>query len=280
MIGQRGSASRAVRADPEVLDQQALVEDDLERPPDGLDVGSVHRPVGAGRVDPVAHPLGHRLERVDVPQHRLAAPLVELPDAVGLDALLAGQAEFFLDRYLHRQSVAVPACPARHVEPLHGLEARERVLEHPCLDVVHAGHAVRGRRALIEGPERAGRALVEGALEHVPVPPPGQYLVLDGRQVDDRGQIREMPASKAGRRGTGGRGTGGRGTGGAGAWLLRAVCARHGRRPPADRRASGVSGPQARRFAEGRGTPAAAPRYHPPWPRSRGRQPGSCDPLG
>ena len=124
----------------------------LQRPPDRLDVGGVHRPVGLAHVDPVAHPLGHLLEEVDVPLHRLAAAGVELGDAVRLDVGLAGEAELLLDGELDRQAVAVPAGLAVDLVALHRLEAREDVLERPRLDVVGAGAAVRGGRALEEGP--------------------------------------------------------------------------------------------------------------------------------
>ena len=76
-----------------------------------------------------AHPLGHRLERVDVAQHRLAAARVELRDAVGLDVALAGEAELLLDGDLDRQAVAVPAGLAGDVVALHRPVAREDVLE-------------------------------------------------------------------------------------------------------------------------------------------------------
>src|SRR3989442_9172606 len=115
-----------------------------------------------------------------MPQHRLAAPLVERGDAIRLDVLLAGQAEFLLDGHLDGQAMAVPARTARHVKALHGLEAGEGVLEYPGLDVVHARHAVRGRRALVEGPERAARGFRQRALEDVPGLPAGQDLMLDG----------------------------------------------------------------------------------------------------
>ena len=90
-----------------------------------------------------------------MPQHRLAAAGVELRDAVRLDVLLAGQAELLLDGDLDGQAVAVPAGLAGDVVALHGLEAGEEVLEDAGLDVVHAGHAVGGRRALVEDPGAA-----------------------------------------------------------------------------------------------------------------------------
>src|SRR5262249_20169004 len=90
-VGQRGLAPGAVRADPEVLDKQALVKDDLQRPPNGFDVVRVHGAVGPGQVDPVAKPVGEVLERVDVPEHRFTAALVECGDPVTFDVLLAGQ---------------------------------------------------------------------------------------------------------------------------------------------------------------------------------------------
>jgi len=89
VVGQRSAAARAVRADAMVADQQALVEDDLEGPPHGFDVVGVHRAVGLGGVDPIAHPLAELFPGVDVPEHRLAAAGVELGDAVGLDVALA-----------------------------------------------------------------------------------------------------------------------------------------------------------------------------------------------
>ena len=184
MVGQRRAAARAVRADPVVTDQQALVEDVLERPPDRLDVVGVHRPVRLGQVDPVAHPLGQVGEGVHVPEHRLAAARVELGDAVGLDVLLAGDAQLALDGHLDRQAVAVPAGLARYVEALHGLETGEDVLEDAGLDVVHAGHAVGGRRPLVEGPGQAALGLLQRLREDVGIMPADQHLALDRGQVD------------------------------------------------------------------------------------------------
>ena len=191
MVGERGLAAWAVGADPVVPDQQPLVVDGLQRPPDGLDVVRVHGPVGAVKVHPVAEPAGEFLERADVAEYRFTAALVEGRDAVGLDRLLARQPEFLLDRHLDRQPVAVPARLARNVEALHGLEPGEDVLEDPGLDVVHAWRAVGRRRSLVEGPQRSRGRLLQGALEHLAVLPSPEHLVLHGGQVDRRGQGRE-----------------------------------------------------------------------------------------
>ena len=74
---------------------------------------------------------------------------------------LPREAELALDGELDRQAVAVPAGLARDVAALHGLEAREDVLEDPRLDVVGAGHAVGGRRALVEHPGVAVAGLLD-----------------------------------------------------------------------------------------------------------------------
>lgn len=192
VVGQASAAARAVGGDPEVAEQQVLVEDDLERPPDGLHVGGIHRAVGLGQVDPVAHPLGHVLEGVHVPEHRRAAPVVELGDAVRLDVLLAGQAELFLDGHLDGQAVAVPARLAGHAVALHRLVAGEEVLEDAGLDVVHAGHAVGGGRALVEDPVGAAGVLLDRALEDLAVPPAVEHLVFKRGQVDLRGKRTEI----------------------------------------------------------------------------------------
>ena len=112
------------------LVEQVLVGDLAQRPPHGLDVGRVERPVGVVEVDPEADALGQRVPVLQEREDRLAALLVELGDAVGLDLRLGGDAELLLDRDLHRQPVRVPAALALDEVAAHGLEAGEDVLEH------------------------------------------------------------------------------------------------------------------------------------------------------
>lgn len=129
VVGQAGAAAGAPGGDAVVLDQQALVEDLLQRPPDGLDVLRVHRAVRVLEVGPVAHAGRELFEGVGVAGHRLAALGVELGDAVRLDVLLAGEAQLLLHRQLHREAVAVPAGLAAHVVAAHGAEAGKTSLK-------------------------------------------------------------------------------------------------------------------------------------------------------
>ena len=187
VVGEAGAAARAVRRDAVVLDQETLVEDDLERPPHALDVGRVHRAIGLGEVDPVAHPLGHRLELTDVAEHRLTAAGVELRHPEVLDVALAREPELLLHGELDGQAVAVPAGLAGDVVALHRPVAREDVLEDPGLDVVGAGHAVGCRRAFVEDPERAAPGGLDAAREDVALAPQREDLAVDRREVDLRG---------------------------------------------------------------------------------------------
>src|SRR6266567_7857962 len=88
--------------------------------------------------------------------------------------------------------MAVPPGLAGHMEPLHGLEPGEDVLEDPGLDVMHAGHAVSGRRALVEGPDRARGRPVQRAVEQLAVLPALEDLMFHRGQVDRRGHGREI----------------------------------------------------------------------------------------
>ncbi len=187
VVGQPGPAAWTVRRDAVVLDEQALVEDRLQRPPDALHVGRVHGAVGLGHVDPVAHPLGHRLELAHVPLHRSAAPGVELGDPVGLDVALAREPELLLHGQLHGQPVAVPAGLPGHMVPLHRPVAGEHVLEHPGLDVVSAWHPVGRGRSFVEDPQRPVLGLGQASSEDLVLAPERQDLAIDGGQVDLRG---------------------------------------------------------------------------------------------
>jgi hypothetical protein len=186
MVREPGAAPRAVRSDPEVLHQKALLEDPLQRPPDALYVLRAHGLVRVLVVGPVAHAFAHGLEGIDVAAHRLPAPLVELRDAVPLDVRLASEAELLLHLELHREAMAVPAGHPRDVVALHGLEPREDVLEYTRLDVVGARHAVGGGRAFVERPLRPGGSGFQAALEDLALAPQRDDVAVHRGQVDVR----------------------------------------------------------------------------------------------
>jgi hypothetical protein len=161
------------------LVEQVALRDQLERPPDRLDVGGVERAVGGVEVDPEPDALRHRVPVLEVGEDRLAAALVELGDAVGLDLRLRADAQVALDRDLHGQAMAVPAALALHQVPAHGLEAREDVLEDAREDVVGAGPPVGGGRALVEHPRLGALTAAQRLAEDVALAPPAQHLQLE-----------------------------------------------------------------------------------------------------
>ena len=177
--GQGGPAARAVRDDLVALVEQIVLPDPLQGPPDRLDVLVRQRHVGVVEVDPERDPLREPVPLLDVGEHRLAAALVELRDAVLLDLVLRGDAELALDLELDRQAVTVPARLAGHLEPAHRLVAGEDVLEDARQHVVRAGRAVGRRRPLVEHVQRRALAAAQRLVEHVVLAPARQDLLLE-----------------------------------------------------------------------------------------------------
>ena len=178
MRGERGAAARAVGDDLVALVEAVLVPELAQRPPDRLDVVVLEGDVGVVEVDPEADPLGQPVPLLDVLEDRLAAALVELGDPELLDLLLGGDPELLFDLELDRQAVAVPAGLARHPVAAHRLVARVDVLEDAGEDVVGAGAAVGGRRALVEAPDLGALAVGERALEDVALAPAREHPLL------------------------------------------------------------------------------------------------------
>src|SRR5665811_1880027 len=110
--------------------------------------------------------------RDSIIEDRVTAATVELGDPVLLDLLFGGEPQLLFHLELDRQPVAVPAALARDPVAGHRAVARVDVLEYPREDVVGAGAAVGGRRALVEAPDRGVGALLQRALEDRPLAPP------------------------------------------------------------------------------------------------------------
>ena len=181
---QRGAYVRVVGDHLVASVNETLVPYLPEQPPDRLYVGVVESVVGIGHVHPKTHALGHPLPIVDVELYRLAAPARELRHAnLAFDLALVEYPEFLLDFVLDRQAVGVPTGLARAVIAPHVLEARKDVLERAREDMVDAGLAVGGRRALVPDIQRPILALLLGGVEHVMLAPQREYLPFELRAV-------------------------------------------------------------------------------------------------
>ena len=177
--GERRAVARAVGDDLVALVEAALVPVLLQRPPDRLDVVVLEGHVGVVEVDPEADPLGQPVPLLDVLEDRLAAALVELGDPELLDLLLGGDPQLLFDLELDRQPVAVPAGLARHPVAAHRAVAGVDVLEDAGEDVVGAGAAVGGRRALVEAPDLGALAVGQRALEDFSLAPALEHPLLE-----------------------------------------------------------------------------------------------------
>ena len=94
---------------------------------------------------------------------------------------LLSMPELLLDGDLDRQAVAVPAALALDEVAAHRLEARVDVLEDAREDVVRAGPAVGGRRALVEDPRLGALAAAQRLREDVALAPALEHLLLERR---------------------------------------------------------------------------------------------------
>ena len=185
------AAARAVRHHLEALVEQALVPDGAQQPPHRLDVVVGVGVVRVVQVDPEPDALREPLPLREVGGHALLAERVELGDAVGLDLLLAVDAQAALDLELHRQPVRVPARLAGDAVAAHGLVAREEVLEDARDDVVRARPAVGGGRPLVEDEDRRVLAALEALVEDVVGLPELEDARVQRREVDARRDVLE-----------------------------------------------------------------------------------------
>ena len=187
--GQRRAAARAVGHDLVALVEQALVRDGLQRPPDGLDVVVVVGDVGMLHVRPVADAVAHLLPLGLVLPDGLLALLDEGLDAVAFDLGLAVDAQGLFDLQLHGQAVGVPAGLARDLEALHGLIARDQILDGARLHMADVGAAVGRGRAVEEREHRRALALGRGLFHDAVRAPELQDLLLALDEVQRRGYL-------------------------------------------------------------------------------------------
>ncbi len=188
---QGGAAAGAVGLDLVPLVEQAAPGELGKGPPDRFDVAVGVGEIGVIEVDPVADALGHCPPLLLIGVDAVQARLVELGDAVGLDLLLAGEAETLLDLDLDGEAMGVPPGLAGHVIAAHGAVAGEEIFHHAGDDMPHVRHVVGGGRPLEEDELPRGGRLLEALLEDPPLLPLFEHLQLELREGISTRNVRE-----------------------------------------------------------------------------------------
>ena len=128
------------------------------------------------QVNPVAHLACEFRPLTGVHHHILTAGSVVVINGNLLSYILLGNAERFLHRQLHRQSVGVPASLALNLKAFHGLVAQYGVLYGASHHMVYARMAVGRRGTFEEYKLRSALALVDAFAENVVFLPLCKYL--------------------------------------------------------------------------------------------------------
>ena len=183
--GQRRTAARAVGYDLEALVEQAAVVNLLERPPLGLDEGVFIGDIGVLHVRPKADGLREILPHALVLPDALLAVLDERLKPIGLNLILAVDAEHLLDLELDRQTVRVPARLAGDIVALHGLVARDHIFDDAREDMPDMRLAVCRRGAVIKGEGLAACAVLLALLKNVILLPKAPHILL----AADKGEV-------------------------------------------------------------------------------------------
>ena len=150
MGGQRRAAARAVRYDLVALVEQALVPDFLQCPPFGLDKIIFIGDIRMLHIRPETDDIGELLPHALVLPDRLTALADERLHAVFLNLLLAIESQSLLDLELNRQAMRIPAGLAQNILALHGLIARQQILDDTREHMADMRLAIRRRRTIVK----------------------------------------------------------------------------------------------------------------------------------
>ncbi|MPN06937.1 hypothetical protein SDC9_154194 [bioreactor metagenome] len=183
MARQRRAAARAIGNDLVPLVEQTLLVDGLQRPPDALDVVILIGDVGVFHIRPETDAVGHGFPFGLVFPDRLFAFLDERLDAVGFNLLLAVEAELLFHFDLHGQAMGIPAGLAQHVVALHGLVARNDVLDRARQHMADVRLAVCRRRTVEEGIGLCALAKTDALLEDLLILPKREHLFFARHKI-------------------------------------------------------------------------------------------------
>ena len=166
LVARKGrAASRAVGHDLVALVQHVLVPELLQDPPYRFYVLVMKGDVRIVEVEPETESPRELVPLVQIGEDARLAFLVEGLDPVFLYLILSVEAQLVLHLDLDGQPVRVPArLPHDTVTP-HRLVPADEILDRAGHGMVHAGPAVRGRRALVEDEGIVGGTFLDAAGE-------------------------------------------------------------------------------------------------------------------
>src|SRR5699024_9544219 len=102
------------------------------------------------QIDEIPHSFCHLSPHTFICEYRFLALLVEFPDPVFLDVLLAAHVQLLFHLDLHRKSVSVPSGLTLYSKALHGLVTTYRILQGPGYHMMYSRSSVSRRRSLVE----------------------------------------------------------------------------------------------------------------------------------
>ena len=184
--GQRGAAAGAVGNDLESLVEQILFPDLLQRPPLGFNIVVVIGNIGMIHIRPETDGAGEILPHALVFPDALFALGDEGINTVGLNLLLAVQAQKLLHFQLYRQTVGIPAGLAGHIVTLHAAVAGDHVLDDTGQHVTDVGLAVGGGRTVVECVTPAALAVLQRLFKDVVFVPEGKGFLLPADEIQIR----------------------------------------------------------------------------------------------
>src|SRR5439155_20481949 len=191
VLRERRAAARAPPGRAVAHEEPSPLVDDLQEPPDVLDVRVAEREVVVAPVHPLAEALRGPRQLRRRPDHALAALTRAVLETVLLDLALRVEPELALDPNPDPEALAVEAVLVALVEAAQALVALEDVLQRPPPGGVDAERLVRRHRPVDERPPRPAAVppaqLLEGALAL-----PGlEDLELERRVIGLVGQLVE-----------------------------------------------------------------------------------------
>src|SRR5688572_2685291 len=175
MVREGRTTAWTIRYDFISLEEQVLIPEIFQDPPDRLDIVISISDIGVVKINPERDSVGELFPILNVREYRLATKLVKFIYAVFLDLMFAVETELLFNFNLNWQTMRIPATAARNVIATHGFIAREHILEDARQHMMHARFSVGGWRAFIKNIFGRALAMFNGLPEDLGVFPKFQH---------------------------------------------------------------------------------------------------------